>query len=176
MLKTPAAQPRFGPVRVGLLFFIRESEALHGTQMSLAELREFLDRNMGVKIYRDMVRVKPYGTPNVPEGDWLRLGERRSRDPAGAGRASFKIVWSIGGCRLSNRETEILRLQTVPPEGLIQGDAFNELKAFILPSGCWRTITISGTERDRERPAPPSPSETAAARRPKGVGCQFARS
>jgi len=63
--------PKFGPVKVTLLFYPRVSKILDGTTFRLSDLREFLDKNAGVKIYRDNIRVKPYGNPKDPEGDWL---------------------------------------------------------------------------------------------------------
>lgn len=45
--------------------------------------KKILDRFGGVKIYRDSFRVRPYGDSG---NDWLRLGERASQSPAGAGQ------------------------------------------------------------------------------------------
>src|SRR5260370_1344344 len=72
-----ATGPRTGPVRVVLLFYPRKSSFLAGTELRLSDLREFLDRNAGVRIYRDQIRVRPYGDPRDPAGDWLGLAERR---------------------------------------------------------------------------------------------------
>ena len=45
--------------------------------------RNWLKRNVGVKIYRDKFRVRPYGENG---DDWLHLGDRYSANPIGAGQ------------------------------------------------------------------------------------------
>ena len=45
--------------------------------------RSWLKRNVGVKIYRDKFRVRPYGENG---DDWLHLGDRYSANPIGAGQ------------------------------------------------------------------------------------------
>jgi signal transduction histidine kinase len=161
--KKHLSEPRFGPVTVRLMFFLRDSDALRGSKLSLTELREFLDKNMGIKIYRDLVRVKPYGTPSTPEGDWLGLGERRARDPAGAGRSSYKIAPSqLVGAVFLTRDSNPDIADSASREGLIQGDAFNELKAFIL--GCVMQLENHHhrrhLEREKDKPVSPPPAET----------------
>ncbi|MCZ8217296.1 MAG: hypothetical protein O9262_13710, partial [Cyclobacteriaceae bacterium] len=67
-----------GAIEVKLLFFLREGTSVTGLEFKLSDLREFLDNNAGVKIYRDFIAVKPYGFPKAQLGyDWLGLGERR---------------------------------------------------------------------------------------------------
>jgi hypothetical protein len=75
--------PPFGPVTVHLLFYLRAEETLRGTGLTVADLREFLDYHAGIKVYRDNIRVMPYGDPRKPEGDWLGLGSRKASEPAG---------------------------------------------------------------------------------------------
>ncbi len=45
--------------------------------------RQWLKRNVGVKVYRDKFRVRPYGENG---DDWLHLGDRYSINPVGAGQ------------------------------------------------------------------------------------------
>jgi hypothetical protein len=66
-----------GPLRIKLAFFPKTAEVLEASGLNLRQLRSFLERNSGVRIYRDLIRVKPYGDPFGSEGDWLGLGERR---------------------------------------------------------------------------------------------------
>lgn len=42
-----------------------------------------VEKNIGVKIYRDKFRVRPYGENG---DDWLHLGDRYSQNPIGAGQ------------------------------------------------------------------------------------------
>lgn len=126
---------RCGPVSLTLMFFPRKAEILSGTKFSLRDLRQFLNNNAGVSIYRDNIRVKPYGNPKEPEGDWLGLGTRLARNPAGAGRASFKVSpTQIVGAVFVSRDRNPLLIDSSSREGLIQGEAFNDLRALVI--GC----------------------------------------
>ncbi len=83
------AKLKCGPLEVKLLFFLREQSSIIGTDFKLRDLREFLDNNFGVKIYRDKVAVKPYGFPKAQLGfDWLKIGEEKAKNPAGIGRGN----------------------------------------------------------------------------------------
>lgn len=127
--------PRFGPVKVRLLFYPRKSETVRGTDLSVSDLREFLDINAGIKVYRDDVRVMPYGSPGRPEGDWLGLGDRKARNPAGAGRADFQVgPDQIVGAVFLSRDDNPAIIDTSGREGLIHSDQFYELRAFLY--GC----------------------------------------
>ena len=47
----------------------------------------------GIKIFRDNFRVRPYGDPRESAFDWLSLGPRKAKSPAGVGR-------NLGGYRM----------------------------------------------------------------------------
>lgn len=66
--------PSCGPLEVKLLFYPRTEETLRGTPLSLPQLREFLDANVGIKVYRDNIRVMPYGSVGKTRGRLARLG------------------------------------------------------------------------------------------------------
>ncbi|MBK9301076.1 MAG: ATP-binding protein [Bacteroidetes bacterium] len=57
-----------------------------------SERKATLERFGGIKIYRDSFRVRPYGDP---KNDWLGLGFRAAKSPAGAGQR-------IGDWRVNN--------------------------------------------------------------------------
>lgn len=119
-----------GPVRIRLSFFPRRADLLEKSGLSLSELRSFLDKNSGVRIYRDEIRVKPYGDPDSPEADWLSLNERKVRNPAGAGRASFAIGSSqIVGAIFISRDDNPKLIDSSSREGLIDGYEFKQLRA-----------------------------------------------
>ena len=68
--------------------------------------REWLKRNVGVKVYRDKFRVRPYGENG---DDWLHLGDRYSVNPIGAGQRKGgyhirqnQIVGAVEISRLDN--------------------------------------------------------------------------
>lgn len=52
-------------------------------EINSSERKNVLERFGGIKIYRDSFRVRPYGDAG---NDWLKLGERASQSPAGAGQ------------------------------------------------------------------------------------------
>lgn len=122
-----------GPARIRLSFFLRRADVLDGSGFSLSQLKAFLDQNSGIRIYRDNVRVKPYGEPDSPDGDWLGLSERKAKNPAGAARESFTIHSSqiVGGVFIS-RDGNPNLIDSSSREGLIEGDEFRQLCGIVM--------------------------------------------
>lgn len=122
-----------GPLRVRLSFFPKRSDLVENMGMSMGQLRTFLERNAGIKIYRDNVRVKPYGDPDSPEGDWLGLNERKARNPAGAAREEFSISATqvVGGVFISRDQNPKL-IDSSSREGLIDSDEFRQLHTIVM--------------------------------------------
>lgn len=122
-----------GRFSIVLSFFLRKGADLDG--FSLSQLREYLDVHGGVRIYRDNVRVKPYGDPNHPEGDWLGLAERKVRNPAGAGRKDYRIAANqlVGAVHIG-RDTNPDLADSAAREGLVHGDAYSAFHAAVF--GC----------------------------------------
>lgn len=147
--------PTVGPVKIELLFYPRKSDVVAGTSFSLSDLREFLNINAGVKLYRDDIRVRPYGDLSKAEGDWLALSDRKSRDPAGASRRGFRItanqlVGAVFIKRDANREIR----DSASREGLVHDAAFYELRMLVLAA-----VTLLEAhyhEVFRRRPTPPT--------------------
>jgi hypothetical protein len=122
-----------GPLEIRLSYFIRRADLLEGTGLSMQQLRAFLDRNAGVKIYRDMVRVKPYGDPTSPEADWLGLNERKAGSRAGPLRADFVVGENqLVGAVFAGRDENKNIVDSSSREGLIDNDAFKQLKTVAL--------------------------------------------
>lgn len=131
-----SSKSRFGlgPITVRLSFFLRSAVALSGG-LTLGKLREYLDSEGGVRIYRDGVRVKPYGDPNHPEGDWLSLAKRKTLNPAGAGRSDFRMSANqLVGAVLISRDTNAKLTDSAAREGLVHSDAYALLKTAVF--GC----------------------------------------
>jgi signal transduction histidine kinase len=142
---------KLGKLEVRLSFFVRKSDLLSGTGLSLSDLRDFLDRNAGVRIYRDMMRVKPYGDPTSPEADWLGLGDRKIRDPAGARRSSFKIAPNqLVGAVFAGRDSTPNLEDSSSREGLIENDAFRQLRVVLMR--CVNIIEGKYHEINRDKP------------------------
>lgn len=123
-----------GPIEVRLLFFLRESSSVVGTDFKLSDLREFLDNNYGVKIYRDNIAVKPYGFPKAQLGfDWLKLGEEKVKNPAGIGRGDEYTVSpnQLVGAIFITRDNNELLTDSAAREGLVENEGFEDMKQFV---------------------------------------------
>jgi len=134
-------QEKFEPLSCGaidlkLFFFVRKKGLLENTQFSLADLKEFLSENYGVKLYRDNVVVKPYGFANNQFGqDWLGLDVEKSRDPAGLGRESYRVnANNIVGYAYFTRDNNQSLIDSSAREGLVENEAFYSLKDIINAS------------------------------------------
>lgn len=141
---------RIGKFSVKLSFFLRAGASLAG--FSLGQLREYLDTFGGVRIYRDQIRVKPYGDPNHSEGDWLGLSERRVKNPAGAGRRDYRIAANqLAGAVYIGRDSNPALSDSAAREGLVHGDAYSALRAAVF--GCVVILETTYHERFVEKKA-----------------------
>lgn len=129
---------RCGPISLKLLFFLREGSSVQGTDFKLSELREFLDNNAGIKVYRDNIAVKPYGFPSSQFGyDWLGLADRKTQDPAGIGRGAetYKVTPNqLIGAVFIYRDSNLQLSDSAAREGLVESEAFYDLRSFVLGS------------------------------------------
>lgn len=155
---------RLGPVSARLLFFPQKAETVRGLDLGLSDLREFLQTNAGVRVYRDGIRVPPFGDQGRPEGDWLALGDRKSRNPAGPNRPDFRVSpYQLVGAVFIGRDDNPELVDTSGREGLVAGEAFALLKSFLI--GCltrleahYHRLFTSGVKPVDE--SPPSPRDT----------------
>jgi len=111
--------PGFGAIRGRLRYFgqgLTKTEASRGGDASL-------DWNMGVRVFRDGCRVRPYGEPG-PEGDWLQI--YRNRYLKGS-RFRLKPHYLEGTIHISKDQNPHLR-DTTSREGL---DANEHYAAFV---------------------------------------------
>lgn len=139
----------FGNIHIVLMYYPRVTRILEGSGFSLSDLRSFLNNNAGIKIYRDNIRVKPYGNLDAPEGDWLRLGEKVARDPAGAGRESFLIrPTQLVGAVFIGRDSNPNLVDSASREGLVNNREFNALQEFLL--SCVRVLSSRYHEKFTE--------------------------
>ncbi len=135
-----------GNVQLKLLFFPIKERVFDGISLDKRRIREFVNLNAGIKIYRDDVWVKPYGEIDREEWDWLNLGRRYAKNPAGAARASFQIrPQNLVGAIFITRDGNTQLTDSAAREGLIKGDAFNDLKDFAI--GCVRLLENEYHER-----------------------------
>ena len=107
--------------------------------------QQWLETFKGIKIFRDNFRVRPYGDPRESAFDWLSLGPRKAKSPAGVGR-------NLGGYRMEvNNLSGVIEISRLlnpcfedksSREGLQEGDAFNLFKMLIIE-------IIAELEKDR---------------------------
>lgn len=94
--------------------------------------RSWLKRNIGVKIYRDGFRVRPYGENG---DDWLHLSDRYAKNPVGAGHRKGgyhirqnQIVGAVGISRIDN----VFLQDKSGREGLQENEVFDVFKEILL--------------------------------------------
>lgn len=128
---------RCGPVTVKLLFFLRVGSSVDAFNFSLSDLREYLDNNAGIKIYRDNIAVKPYGFPSSQFGyDWIGLADRKAQDPAGISRSeNYKVTPNqLIGAVFISRDNNIALSDSAAREGLVESVAFYDFRNLVLAS------------------------------------------
>lgn len=107
-----------------------------------ATRKRWLKKFGGVKIYRDNFRVRPYGEPG---NDWLRLGERQSQSPGGAGQkmGGYRIRPNqIAGAVYISRLDNVFFNDKSNREGMQENEEFHLLKSILIR-------VISEFENDR---------------------------
>ncbi len=114
-----------GPLTVELRAWEMDESLLKKvSDLSLAKARLLVRSWSGVSVYLDEFRVYPYGEPG---DDWLELDQRRINRPV----VRFSNSQLMGSVRMSKDANPGLVPQT-NREGLIQNDAFGDLKAAVL--------------------------------------------
>lgn len=96
------------------------------------ERRATLERFGGIKIYRDSFRVRPYGDP---KNDWLGLGFRAAKSPAGAGQriGDWRVNnESIAGIITISRSNNPLLVDKSDRGGLQENETFDLFKNILI--------------------------------------------
>ena len=139
--------PECGPVSLHMLFFLRSSNEDRNLDFNLSALRKYLDVFSGIRIYRDGFQVKPYGSKG---NDWLGLNGRKARSPEGVGQdlgryrvSSNQLVGTVSVSRTRNINLE----DKANREGIIENDAFQDLKDFLLDA--IRYLELQRQEKER---------------------------
>lgn len=110
-------KPACGEFWINLYVWDRTKDYLSQSHISAKDL----DAQCGVSLFRDHLRVLPYGEPG---NDWLLLDQERIQDPSG--RIGNNQV--IGLIEVLQDKNLQLR-DTTNREGLIENSAFKDLKA-----------------------------------------------
>lgn len=129
-----------GPVEVRIrLYSIGQGLTPEATRSLISG---FLTQNAGVRVYRDGVRVLPYGDPEKPEGDWLELAQRKAGGRAAVTRKDWRIEANriVAAVQISRDENPHLR-DAAGREGLIANEAFNLLRLYV--TNCVRHLELA---------------------------------
>lgn len=140
-----------GPFSFLIAYFIFRSSTIGAISVKQAQQmgRDF----GGVRIYRDHLRLLPYGEPG---NDWLGLDEvyreRRTGElqPIGTQNVFGQVLIS------RHRNTELD--DTASREGLIENDAYRELRATVREGILWGTREVAAHRATRPKPKPPPPT------------------
>lgn len=112
-----------GHVEFEFWLFYLDTAVLRSITNDIKGLKDYLDQNGGVRIYRDGVRVYDFGEP---DNDWLELDARRVNTPA------LKISRNqiLGVLRLSADESLGL-VEKANREGFMPGQTYSLFKAAV---------------------------------------------
>lgn len=118
-----------------ILFFLRNSKIFDKNVFKKrSDFLVSVDSLIGIKIYRDLISVRPYGFLGTSSWDWLELGDRKAQDPAGVGRKTYKLNPNqIAGAVFIERDKNGTLKDSAGREGLMEEeDDFLVLKAIVL--------------------------------------------
>lgn len=115
---------QIGKVEFDFLLFDRDPAVLRAVADDVKGLKEYLDENGGIRIYRDGIRVYDFGEPG---NDWLNLDLRRVNTPTA--RTSNNQI--LGTLRLNSTKSGDLREKT-NREGFIESAAFADFRDAVI--------------------------------------------
>lgn len=113
-----------GDFKFDTKFFLRDTESLKDFNYGVNAARNILNEYCGVKLYRDGLRVRPYGDTG---NDWLFLDSEKITDTH-----SFKIGNNqlIGKVDITSEKNSLL-IDATNREGIIENEAYDNLVAII---------------------------------------------
>lgn len=138
--------PDVGPLRFRVAYFVYTRDAIGDLKVHTARLMG--NEYGGVRLYRDGLRVMPYGEP---EDDWLGLNlEYRRRNvlvPIGTNNV-FGVV------AVTRRENPRL-VDTASREGIVEGPALDQLRSFIFDGIIWGALRVGAVRQRKQRTTTP---------------------
>ena len=114
-----------GDTSFELYYFLRDAIHMKNETYDYRFALRILDTYCGIKIYRDNFRVKPYGEIG---NDWLELDKSKVKDTHGYRVGNNQTV---GVIKISDRTNPLL-IDATNREGIIENQAYEQLKEFIL--------------------------------------------
>lgn len=113
-----------GTVEFEFYLFDRDPAVLRAVTDDIKGLKDYLDDNGGIRIYRDGIRVYDFGEPG---NDWLNLDIRRVNTPT-AKTSNNQI---LGALRLDATTSSDLREKS-NREGFIENQAYADLRNAVI--------------------------------------------
>lgn len=143
-----------GPCSFGAAYFIFKRDALNpNASVGVQKARQLAEIFGGVRVYRDGLRVMPYGEPR---NDWLGLDSlyrQRSAVLAPIGNTNF-----FGEVHLS-RSDNVLIIDTASREGVVENEAFLELREFLRDVVVW-SVNLVASVRKKKLKAGQNPADS----------------
>ena len=127
-----------GPVSFTLHIFDRDPQIFRLSSTDRTGIRQFLDQNGGIRVYRDGMRVYNYGEPG---DDWLDLSGRRVNVPSA--RLSNNIV--IGAFFVDLEQSGDL-IEKTNREGFVENNAYRSFRDAVM-----RTVDLITNERNKDK-------------------------
>lgn len=143
------------PSEFNLWAFILDKKTFSSRPSSKSEVQDWLTSFGGVHLYIHGIRVAPYGDPG---SDWLDMNLSRARSP----ELRPSTNTSIGRVTLYDDHNEFV--QKTDRSGIVEGQAFNELKRFAKDTLDWmarRRIEERDKKRTKQRTQAPKKVEMA---------------
>ena len=113
------SDPDIGIVRFQGIIFDRDPKLLTLGVQDKSGLKEYLDINGGIRVFRDNMRIMDYGEP---KNDWLDLNSRRVNRP-GDHISNNVIIAAV----YLNRESSSNLIEKANREGFVENKAYNNL-------------------------------------------------
>ena len=135
---TDLADHAVGPVSFTLHIFDRDPQIFRLISTDRSGVRQFLDQNGGVRVYRDGMRVYNYGELG---DDWLDLSGRRVNVPSA--RLSNNIVT---GAFFLDLERSGDLIEKTNREGFVENDAYRSFRDSVM-----RTVDLITNERNKDK-------------------------
>lgn len=148
----PEVYPSVGRFGIDAAYFVYRKEAIGG--IALAVARQMRQNYAGMRLYRDGLRVMPYGEPG---NDWLKL------DQLQGARSGVLVPLANGnwfGQILISRITNPDLRDTASREGLVENDAYAELQTATRQALLWGATEVGKVRSRKISTRDPTPSST----------------
>jgi signal transduction histidine kinase len=149
-----------GPLSFSAKYFIYKSDLLSG--LSVPTAQEMGREYGGIRVYRNGFRVSPYGERS---DDWLGLDRDTSRRVLIVPANNVNFFGQV----MLEREQNPLFEETSSREGLIENEAFEELRGFVRKSLEWGFLRVAAARGRKQTTGQKDFVSTARPRKPSEV-------